>query len=183
MDRLGEITISGFRSIRVIDNLALKPINILIGANGAGKGRLRIPDEQGIKSSPETRAGRIESAPPHGGLPYRRTSFSIHNRPHQEEEEAQTTGPAREKGSGQDHRQQATDKASPQQNARGDSGRRRDKPGGPPGVRTGQEQEPRAHGVQPAPCPGTAADSQGNRQVQELSRTSHPRPDPLPQVL
>ena len=69
MDRLGEITISGFRSIRVIDNLALKPINILIGANGAGKGRLRIPDEQGIKSSPETRAGRIESAPPHGDQP------------------------------------------------------------------------------------------------------------------
>ena len=94
-----------------------------------------------------------------GGQPYRRTSISVHNRPHQEEEEAKTTGPAREKGSGQGHRQEATDKASPQQNARGDSGRQRDKPGGPPGVRTGQEQEPRAHGVQPAPCPGTAADS------------------------
>ena len=132
-------------------------------------------------NSPPAGSTHVRPPPPrpHGGQPYRRTSFSIHNRPHQEEEEAQTTGPAREKGSGQDHRQQATDKASPQQNARGDSGRRRDKPGGPPGVRTGQEQEPRAHGVQPAPCPGTASEGQGGQQMSGLQQACHTGPDQM----
>jgi predicted ATPase len=34
---LDYITIKGFKSIASIEKLALKPINILIGANGSGK--------------------------------------------------------------------------------------------------------------------------------------------------
>ena len=34
---LDKISISGFKSIKSISNFELKPINILIGANGAGK--------------------------------------------------------------------------------------------------------------------------------------------------
>ena len=40
MDRLGKITIHGFRSIRAIDDLELKPLTVLIGANGAGKSNI-----------------------------------------------------------------------------------------------------------------------------------------------
>ncbi len=34
---LDYISIEGFRSIRAIEKLKLRPINILIGANGSGK--------------------------------------------------------------------------------------------------------------------------------------------------
>src|SRR5687767_11674636 len=36
-EALDHITVHGFKSIRSIDNLALAPINLLIGANGSGK--------------------------------------------------------------------------------------------------------------------------------------------------
>lgn len=37
MAELDSITIHGFKSIAVIDNLKLRPINVIIGANGSGK--------------------------------------------------------------------------------------------------------------------------------------------------
>ena len=37
MSALGWITVEGFRSIRSIERLQLEPINVLVGANGAGK--------------------------------------------------------------------------------------------------------------------------------------------------
>ena len=37
MSALGWITVEGFRSIRSIERLELQPINVLVGANGAGK--------------------------------------------------------------------------------------------------------------------------------------------------
>jgi AAA15 family ATPase/GTPase len=36
-DSLDSITIKGFKSIAAIEDLRLRPINILIGANGSGK--------------------------------------------------------------------------------------------------------------------------------------------------
>jgi predicted ATPase len=36
-DAIDSITIRGFKSIALIQNLRLNPINILIGANGSGK--------------------------------------------------------------------------------------------------------------------------------------------------
>ena len=93
-----------------------------------------------------------------GGEPYRRTSISIHHRPQSErEEEAQAARPKPDKGSSQDHSQRATDRASPQQDARGYSGSRREKPGGPQGVRQEKKQGPRAQGEPPALCPRTEA--------------------------
>ena len=37
MSTLDWITVKGFKSIKSIEELELRPINILIGANGAGK--------------------------------------------------------------------------------------------------------------------------------------------------
>lgn len=37
MSRLKQITVRGFKSIRSLENFELRPLNILIGANGAGK--------------------------------------------------------------------------------------------------------------------------------------------------
>ncbi len=37
MTALSAITIKGFRSIGSVEDLAIRPINVLIGANGAGK--------------------------------------------------------------------------------------------------------------------------------------------------
>jgi hypothetical protein len=37
MSSLKQITVQGYKSIQSLENLALKPLNILIGANGAGK--------------------------------------------------------------------------------------------------------------------------------------------------
>lgn len=37
MDLLSKITIHGFKSIKNLDDFELKPINVLIGANGSGK--------------------------------------------------------------------------------------------------------------------------------------------------
>ena len=36
-DTIQSVTIEGFKSIRLIKDLPLRPINILIGANGSGK--------------------------------------------------------------------------------------------------------------------------------------------------
>ncbi|HUT54205.1 MAG TPA: AAA family ATPase [bacterium] len=40
MDKLSKITLRGFKSIRSLDELTLRNINVLIGANGAGKSNL-----------------------------------------------------------------------------------------------------------------------------------------------
>ena len=40
MSTIREISIEGFRSISVIDRLELRPVNVLIGANGSGKSNL-----------------------------------------------------------------------------------------------------------------------------------------------
>ena len=37
MSTLDWITVKGFKSIKSVEELDLRPINILIGANGAGK--------------------------------------------------------------------------------------------------------------------------------------------------
>ena len=37
MDAIREISIEGFRSISTVDRLELRPLNVLIGANGSGK--------------------------------------------------------------------------------------------------------------------------------------------------
>ena len=37
MNALSAITIKGFRSIASVEGLAIRPINVLIGANGSGK--------------------------------------------------------------------------------------------------------------------------------------------------
>ncbi|MCW6038408.1 AAA family ATPase [Spirulina subsalsa FACHB-351] len=41
MNRLQELTLNGFKSIKEMD-LQLQPLNILIGANGAGKSNLSL---------------------------------------------------------------------------------------------------------------------------------------------
>jgi predicted ATPase len=40
MNTLQQLSIAGFKSIREMDDLELKPLNVLIGANGAGKSNL-----------------------------------------------------------------------------------------------------------------------------------------------
>lgn len=40
MARLDHISIHGFRSIRTVDKLEIRPINVIIGANGSGKSNL-----------------------------------------------------------------------------------------------------------------------------------------------
>jgi len=40
MDRLTHLELSGFKSIRTLSDLELRPLNVLIGANGAGKSNL-----------------------------------------------------------------------------------------------------------------------------------------------
>ena len=37
MTAVKSITIRGFKSIRCVEDLQLRPINVLIGANGSGK--------------------------------------------------------------------------------------------------------------------------------------------------
>ena len=34
---IGKLTIEGFKSIQRLENFELRPLNVLIGANGAGK--------------------------------------------------------------------------------------------------------------------------------------------------
>lgn len=67
MSQLKKLTIKGFKSIRSLENLELRQLNVLIGANSAGKsnfiaffkllnelieGRLQTPEH--INDSPET---------------------------------------------------------------------------------------------------------------------------------
>ena len=40
MEIIKRITIKGFKSIRELDNFELRPLNIIVGANGAGKSNL-----------------------------------------------------------------------------------------------------------------------------------------------
>ena len=40
MPRLEHLTVCGFKSIRALENFELRPLNVLIGANGAGKSNL-----------------------------------------------------------------------------------------------------------------------------------------------
>ena len=40
MDSLDQLTIRGFKSIRELEGFELKPLNLFIGANGAGKSNL-----------------------------------------------------------------------------------------------------------------------------------------------
>lgn len=40
---LDKVTIKGFKSIRAVEELEIRPINALIGANGSGKSNLPPP--------------------------------------------------------------------------------------------------------------------------------------------
>ena len=40
MARMDRLTVRGFKSIRALDNFELRGLNVLIGANGAGKSNL-----------------------------------------------------------------------------------------------------------------------------------------------
>ena len=40
MGAIKRITVKGFKSIRDLDNFELRPLNIIVGANGAGKSNL-----------------------------------------------------------------------------------------------------------------------------------------------
>ena len=80
---IDEITIQGFKSIRSVENLALAPINVLIGANGSGKSNflgvfpfihaIRLGDERRYVA----REGGAERVLHHGSEQTQRISLHI----------------------------------------------------------------------------------------------------------
>jgi predicted ATPase len=62
-DTIQSVTIEGFKSIRLIKDLPLRPINILIGANGSGKSNFL----EAFRFLGEAHEGRIESYVAHYG--------------------------------------------------------------------------------------------------------------------
>jgi predicted ATPase len=62
-DALDYITIKGFKSIKLIERLPMRPINILIGANGSGKSNFI----GAFKFLREIREGRLQFATAEAG--------------------------------------------------------------------------------------------------------------------
>lgn len=68
-DRIKSLTLKGFRSIRALEDFALRPMNVLIGANGAGKS-----SANGMTRRPEVNrdVGKSCPAAPTEGTRHRR---------------------------------------------------------------------------------------------------------------